>query len=592
MAITNISLLTLPVELIHLIFDFCDTRSIVLSFRYACKQCYTLVESYDRFSLNFDSNSMTDYATICRTIQPSNIVSINISNRYADRNESPTLLPLFARGQWTRLRSLTYHNDNIDNLEYILQCIKSNCLVSLSIHSTTYQCGKIAALISSVLERFNLGKLYLNSTVDIFRYLQWPTSCTLNHLEIHTCYYSDYVLILNQLCYLKTFVMKNCVMNVSDGDAYSPSNAKLDVGLISLTICECTLPRDSIELLLCETPLLRHFKLVCHRTTFDSIFDGLDWELFIRNNLPALEKFEFFFSYRCKRPDPFHGLSSGIASFQSRFWLEEKHWFVVAANPIKLPEFWLYTRPLSNIDYATSQARYELASINDGYRLIARPIDAISHTDLNVTLATLDLADNRIKNLGAKYLADALKDNKTLMTLDVKRNGIEVEGVEYLANALKYNTTLTTLDLRSNGIDKRGAKYIADALLKNMTLQTLYLAFNQIGDLGSQYMANALQHNNALIKLDLGQNTIDEAGAQFLAVALKMNTVIHVVLFIDIIFIVPILFNQTLTSLSLRSNLFGQNGRQYLVNALEQNTTLTIYDLGDDLTETETSNLS
>ncbi|CAF1635694.1 unnamed protein product [Rotaria magnacalcarata] len=352
--------------------------------------------------------------------------------------------------------------------------------------------------------------------------------------------------------------MKNCVMNVTDGDTYSPSNAKLDARLISLTICKCTLSRDSIELLLCETPLLRHFKLVSHRTTFDSIFDGLDWELFIRNSLSALEKFEFFFSYRCKRPDPFHGLSSRIASFQSRFWqeekhwfvvaanpiklsefwlytrplsnidyetsqaryelsstddgyrllarpidaishtdfnVEEKHWFVVAANPIKLSEFWLYTRPLSNIDYETSQARYELSSTDDGYRLLARPIDAISHTDFNVTLVTLDLADNRIKHLGAKYLADALKDNKTLMALDVKRNGIEDEGAEHLANALKYNTTLTTLDLRSNGIGKRGAKYIADALLKNMTLQTLYLAFNQIGDLGSQYMANALQHN-------------------------------------------------------------------------------------------------
>ncbi|CAF3905508.1 unnamed protein product [Rotaria magnacalcarata] len=256
-------------------------------------------------------------------------------------------------------------------------------------------------------------------------------------------------------------------MNVTDGDTYSPSNAKLDARLISLTICKCTLSRDSIELLLCETPLLRHFKLVSHRTTFDSIFDGLDWELFIRNSLSALEKFEFFFSYRCKRPDPFHGLSSRIASFQSRFWQEEKHWFVVAANPIKLSEFWLYTRPLSNIDYETSQARYELSSTDDGYRLLARPIDAISHTDFNVTL----------------------------MTLDVKRNGIEDEGAEHLANALKYNTTLTTLDLRSNGIGKRGAKYIADALLKSMTLQTLYLAFNQIGDLGSQYMANALQHN-------------------------------------------------------------------------------------------------
>ncbi|CAF4764742.1 unnamed protein product [Rotaria socialis] len=563
MAITNISLLTLPVELIHLIFDFCDTRSIVLSFRYACKQCYTLVESYDRFSLNFDSNSMTDYATICRTIQPSNIVSINISNRYADRNESPTLLPLFARGQWTRLRSLTYHNDNIDNLEYILQCIKSNCLVSLSIHSTTYQCGKIAALISSVLERFNLGKLYLNSTVDIFRYLQWPTSCTLNHLEIHTCYYSDYVLILNQLCYLKTFVMKNCVMNVSDGDAYSPSNAKLDVGLISLTICECTLPRDSIELLLCETPLLRHFKLVCHRTTFDSIFDGLDWELFIRNNLPALEKFEFFFSYRCKRPDPFHGLSSGIASFQSRFWLEEKHWFVVAANPIKLPEFWLYTRPLSNIDYATSQARYELASINDGYRLIARPIDAISHTDLNVqetfsqpiftvqTLTTLELGYSRIGPSGAKYLVDALRNNQTLTTLYLMYNDLESEGVKYITDLLRNNTTLATLDLADNRIKNLGAKYLADALKDNKTLMTLDVKRNGIEVEGVEYLANALKYNTTLTTLDLRSNGIDKRGAKYIADAL--------------------LKNMTLQTLYLAFNQIGDLGSQYMANALQHN---------------------
>ncbi|CAM4782216.1 unnamed protein product [Rotaria magnacalcarata] len=295
-------------------------------------------------------------------------------------------------------------------------------------------------------------------------------------------------------------------MNVTDGDTYSPSNAKLDARLISLTICKCTLSRDSIELLLCETPLLRHFKLVSHRTTFDSIFDGLDWELFIRNSLSALEKFEFFFSYRCKRPDPFHGLSSRIASFQSRFWQEEKHWFVVAANPIKLSEFWLYTRPLSNIDYETSQARYELSSTDDGYRLLARPIDAISHTDFNVTLVTLDLADNRIKHLGAKYLADALKDNKTLMALDVKRNGIEDEGAEHLANALKYNTTLTTLDLRSNGIGKRGAKYIADALLKNMTLTSLSLRSNLFGENGRQYLVNALEQNTTLTMYDLGDD--------------------------------------------------------------------------------------
>ena len=50
------SLLTLPVEIVHRIFDHCDVQNL-LSIRCVCKRLYILASAYDRFKLIFNLES-------------------------------------------------------------------------------------------------------------------------------------------------------------------------------------------------------------------------------------------------------------------------------------------------------------------------------------------------------------------------------------------------------------------------------------------------------------------------------------------------------------------------------------------------------
>ncbi|CAF5161976.1 unnamed protein product, partial [Rotaria magnacalcarata] len=60
---------------------------------------------------------------------------------------------------------------------------------------------------------------------------------------------------------------------------------------------------------------------------------------------------------------------------------------------------------------------------------------------------------NDIKDQGAKFLADALRNNKALIELSMADNHIGDEGAQVLRDALRNNTTIVKLQLfQSNQI--------------------------------------------------------------------------------------------------------------------------------------------
>jgi Ran GTPase-activating protein (RanGAP) involved in mRNA processing and transport len=73
------------------------------------------------------------------------------------------------------------------------------------------------------------------------------------------------------------------------------------------------------------------------------------------------------------------------------------------------------------------------------------------------TLTTLSLDNNSIGDEGAKYLADALREN------DV----ISLRHFLIILITHCFIQVLTTLDLRTNDIDTPGAQYLANALIEN-----------------------------------------------------------------------------------------------------------------------------
>ncbi|CAF1086309.1 unnamed protein product [Adineta steineri] len=83
----------------------------------------------------------------------------------------------------------------------------------------------------------------------------------------------------------------------------------------------------------------------------------------------------------------------------------------------------------------------------------------------------------------------------------------------------------TTLNLYNDRIGNVGAQSLGDALPHNTALTTLHLGCNLIGNVGAQSLGDGLRHNTTLTTLDLRNNHIRDIGAQSLSVALRYNTV-------------------------------------------------------------------
>ena len=92
------------------------------------------------------------------------------------------------------------------------------------------------------------------------------------------------------------------------------------------------------------------------------------------------------------------------------------------------------------------------------------------------SLNHLKLTNNAVGWIGAQALALALKsENTKLKILELNNADIRNEATELLADALKSNKILEKLVLSYNKIDDVGAKALADALELNTTLKTLEL---------------------------------------------------------------------------------------------------------------------
>eukprot|EP01094_Clydonella_sp_ATCC50884_P025647 TRINITY_DN6830_c0_g1_i2.p2 TRINITY_DN6830_c0_g1~~TRINITY_DN6830_c0_g1_i2.p2 ORF type:complete len:306 (+),score=11.98 TRINITY_DN6830_c0_g1_i2:189-1106(+) len=167
-----------------------------------------------------------------------------------------------------------------------------------------------------------------------------------------------------------------------------------------------------------------------------------------------------------------------------------------------------------------------LASNRIGDIGAARLVEALRGNALRV----LNLRYNKVGDKGAALLASALQDSlMTLEELDLEDNKISDEGAGRIADALRSNTAMVVLNLNNNfGIGMEGAKRLAHGLQGNTTLKELHLQHNMIGFEGACRLAEMLRVNTALQKLYLKGSKIRVKGAKLLADALRANTALEV----------------------------------------------------------------
>lgn len=178
----------------------------------------------------------------------------------------------------------------------------------------------------------------------------------------------------------------------------------------------------------------------------------------------------------------------------------------------------------------------------------------------NTTLTALTIMggpiENSLGNLGAKKIAEGLRENKKLLSLNISYNQIGYEGIVYIADILKYNTTLTELNLDLNDINDKGSSHLWKALSQNSTLKTLSLRNNLLGKNKQRHedLATMLLKNTALHTLNLCGNYFHHNTVILLAEALKTNT--------------------SLTSLNLSENRLNNEAQVLLSRSQEVSETL------------------
>ena len=155
---------------------------------------------------------------------------------------------------------------------------------------------------------------------------------------------------------------------------------------------------------------------------------------------------------------------------------------------------------------------YSLVASNSNLTNSIRP--ALSLLQSNMTLKELVLRDAALDLLSIRFLSNALMINSTLKILNIGNNNISNMGAKYFS--LCRNVHITELIMWNCNLRSDGAPLIGTMVAHNPSIKCLRLGNNKIGNNGIEKLVNEIKQNDSLQTLDLWGNDINVTGAIYL----------------------------------------------------------------------------
>lgn len=387
------SIETLPVEILHHIFDNLDTETILFSIRPVCRSFQAVVNTYDRFNWDFKSISQSKCHLLCRLINPKNVTSLRLCENEQTANQISTFLSLVRLRQLTRLHSIRLIGIKEFELNMILKSIKLDNLTSFSLHIQEHddrRKQKTLRFLSSILAQYKLRRVELKIKYNRLWDISWPLNSRIKYLIIDSdINISRIITILSGSPELHTLILKANLPNSFN----SMKNTCSFPQLTSLTIENLDGKLDQLESFLLLVPSLEYLKLI----GLQDEFDGGRLEQFIQLNLPCLNNFEFFIDVRTATLPQGEGLQSKIECFRSLFWTEYKKWLVGARfNPNRYLGIQIYSIPICK-----SVFKYELNVSDTGLsnsKIFAFNDPYVNKNIKELTLSTKPFISQNMKN--------------------------------------------------------------------------------------------------------------------------------------------------------------------------------------------------
>ncbi|CAF4155235.1 unnamed protein product [Rotaria magnacalcarata] len=344
----------LPNELIFMLFDYLYFHEIIYAFNKFSSRIQFLLHSYNSYHLNFNHLLTKRQFNVIQSL-PLNcqhVKSLILSNNYFSfTNVQECLLQYRIELFYPRLQSLSLVDcDNYQLLSIILLTSNFQQLKYLSIISENY-----TSLFSDIIEPIRNQILFEIKTLKHFKWNSKKLFFTgihktmlnrrssIEHYEFSWIY--TYAI---EWLYSHSLNMKSIHIHVTKFD--TPFNKEINLKtVIRLKIDKFDSEQKSPLFLekLSVFSQLKFLELKCDRFyRYDAaiLIDGYTWENFIRNNLPQLETFKFFFATYV-----FHiNLKEFIKTFMTDFWLIEKKWYVTWHWDSITNFLYVYTVPYSN----------------------------------------------------------------------------------------------------------------------------------------------------------------------------------------------------------------------------------------------------
>ncbi|CAF1506440.1 unnamed protein product [Adineta ricciae] len=308
-----------PVEILHMIFEYLSGNEILHSFVDTSLYMNKILKSYDKYNFDLTRITRQEFDFIFSYISLKRLFSIILSDEKLTGGQIQLFLSRYSSSfhRFTGLRCLTFRHMTIDQQKYQL------------ILRAFQQLQNLRLLILDQIKLMNIHDEFTEG------FNQLNEHCLVNIIE------SPHLTLIP----LKTRLQYwNSTPRVSFRTMVSNESFTYLTTRTGLNTLKY-LKQLEIKIYNCNDPLF---------------LNGNQWERFIRNAFPYLSKFDFI----CHIPDE---KNLSLDSFRTRFWFEEKKWFVALTKYKKFDGLKLLTVPHFNNDMEISRTIIEttLPSCND-----------------------------------------------------------------------------------------------------------------------------------------------------------------------------------------------------------------------------------
>ena len=417
----------LPAELVHRIFDSLDAETIFFSVRPVCRLFQSMVQTYNRYDIDFQLISKSKFSCLLHFIPTQQIQKLTLYNTDSIPNQMPIFFSSINSRQLTSLRSLTLFNIDELDFNFLAKRLNFKLFKSFSLQIQKYDSRRKKTTknyLSQIVSSPALRRLGLNLKDTYLTTIQWPIECQIETLITYDDFtYENLCKIVSCSPRLRRLIIKQDFAHFIKDQTFETSFPQL----YSLTIEKFDAVRFSeLQNFIRITPNLRYLKLLGRSW----LNNGREWEEFIQLNLPHLNQFEFFicslYLYKSERTT----LKNFIDSFRSSFWIEHKRWLVARHVGLNHPhpyQIYIYSLPICNMTLKSNLISKHVGStspnfifnhhVNELHLSLGKCTTRDDFNEIFTTLSNVTKLNIDFSETVSKDLSEILKNNLSMSKL-------------------------------------------------------------------------------------------------------------------------------------------------------------------------------